>query len=558
MTIAMGHTMMRQIRIRKMSQKCMDLGFRSLVWFLCFLLLCPPQMVLAADPVPSGATNTTVTPAGNGVPVVNIATPNGSGMSHNAFTNYNVDPHGLVLNNGDMSEAFRQSQLAGQVAGNSNLAPGNQASIILNEVTGNSRTYLNGFTEVLGGKADIIIANPFGITSSGGGFINTDQASLVTGTPDMTGGTLNGFNVRGGDILITGTGINASAQQVLDLVSRKIAVDGQINAQTLNMVAGTNHWNHATGATSAIASDGTPAPTWAIDSSALGGMYANRINMQATEAGVGVRIKGEAAATADDFVITSSGKIELGSKLSAQQDLTLTSTSAATDAIKITDANLSAGRNIGLTATNGGAILTGGGIKADSDLAYNLGGLTDLSSDTAGIVDANKRYGNTVNLSGSGYWVIDGVYYGAGSAMDLSAQSLRVGGFNPTTLNSGGTMRATSTDGALLFNRTALKSVGDMVLTSNTGTVSFDNEVGQGVQSTEGDIHIFAGTGLNNYQGTITADAGDVIMEYDGSLHNYAGASIYAHNLLDFKAKTVGASHSVNNSGSLWGGSVNM
>ncbi|MBI9080894.1 MAG: hemagglutinin repeat-containing protein [Pseudodesulfovibrio sp.] len=538
-----------------MTKKFMELGFRSIVWLLCFLLLCPPQMVLAGDPVPSGATNTTINNAANGVPVVNIAAPNGSGMSHNAFTQYNVDTHGVVLNNGDMSEAFRQSQLAGQLAANPNLAAGNQASIILNEVTGGSRSTLAGFTEVLGGKADVIIANPFGITSSGGGFINTDRVSLVTGAPDMTGGTLNGFNVRGGDILITGTGLNANSQQILDLVSRKIVVGGQVNAPTLNMVAGTNHWNSATGATSPIASDGSAVPAYAIDSSALGGMYAGRINLKATEAGVGVRIKGDAAATADDFIITASGKIEVGSKISAARDLSITSTNTASDAIKATDANLTAGRNLGLTAIHGGATLDGGGIKADKELAYNLGSLTDRRSDAPGITDANKRYGNTVILTNSGRAVIDGVSYGAGSHLQIDAASHVIGAFDLTSLYSDGSMGMTATGSDMSFSKAALKSFGDMDLTSTAGGMHFDAGAGQGVQSTAGNINFFAETDLTNY-GIITADKGNIIARVNASLQN--NGSIHAYDLLDFRGKTTAKSHSVWNTGSLLGGSVNI
>jgi len=569
MATAQRHTAMQRIMTRKMRRKGMALGFRALVWFLCFLLLCPPQLVLAADPVPSGATNTTISTSGNGVPVVNIATPNSSGLSHNAYTSYNVDTHGLVLNNGDMSEAYRQSQLAGQIAGNPNLGTGNQASIILNEVTGTSRSSLEGFTEVLGGKADVIIANPNGITSSGGGFINTNRATLVTGSPTLTDGTLNYFTVSGGDILITGTGINASAQQMLDLVSRKVVIDGQVNAQSLNVAAGAFKWNRETGPISTVSSDYTPE--WAIDSTALGGMYAGTIKLTGYGAGIGVRVQGEAAATADDFTISTSGKIEIGGKVSAKQDLAVTTSSALDNAIAISDANLSAERNLGINAVNGGAVLTGGSLVAGGDLAYNLGDLTDTASNTAGITDANKRYGNTVTLtglnpgwldSGKYAWNIDGVYYGAGSALNMSVYSLNVAATSQAIFNSGGTLSITSTHGDLLFGSAALKSVGDMVVQNEYGLLSFSDGAGQGVQSTNGNISLTStGTsGVLVNKGTITADTGKVTIRASDRLDN--SGSIHAGGLLDiggwYAVTNAAKAMNINNTGSLLGGTVSM
>ncbi|MEF2230378.1 MAG: hemagglutinin repeat-containing protein [Pseudodesulfovibrio sp.] len=569
MTTAKSHTAMQRIMTRKMRRKGMALGFRALVWLLCFQLLCPPQLVLAADPVPSGATNTTISTAGNGVPVVNIATPNTSGLSHNAYTSYDVDTHGLVLNNGDMSEAFRQSQLAGQIAGNPNLGTGNQASIILNEVTGTSRSSLEGFTEVLGGKADVVIANPNGITSSGGGFINTDRVSLVTGRSTITDGALNYFTVSGGDILVTGTGINASAQQMLDLVSRKVVIDGQVNAKNLNVTAGAFRWNRDTGPISTVLSDYTPA--WAIDSTALGGMYAGSIRLTGYGAGIGVRVKGEAAATASDFTISTSGKIEIGGKVSAKQDLSLTTSSALTNAIAIADANLSAERNLGINAANGGAVLTGGSLMAGGELAYNLGDLTDTASATADITDANKRYGNTVNLTGPNpgwldpgtwAWNIDGVYYGAGSALNMNVYSLNAAATSQATFYSGGTLSITSTHGELLFGSSALKSVGDMLVQSEYGNVRFDDGAGQGVQSTNGNITLVS-TGFDGYlvnNGIITADNGNVILRASDTLNN--SGSIHAGGLLDVRGwyaiTDASTSMTINNTGSMLAGSVAM
>ncbi|MFY3662593.1 hypothetical protein, partial [Achromobacter ruhlandii] len=51
----------------------------------------------------------------HGVPVVNIAPPSAGGVSNNRYTQFNVGPSGVVLNN---SGGASQTQLAGQVPGN--------------------------------------------------------------------------------------------------------------------------------------------------------------------------------------------------------------------------------------------------------------------------------------------------------------------------------------------------------------------------------------------------------------------------------------------------------
>jgi len=512
----------------------MSFGLKTLSLFLCSLLLCPPQLVFAAGPVASGATTTTVTAAANGVPVVNIAAPNASGMSHNKYTSYNVDLQGLVLNNGNTSQAFRQSQLAGQVAANQNLGAGAQAQFILNEVTSPNRSVLAGFTEVLGGKAAVIVANPFGITCNGCGFINTDRVSLITGTPNFTAGAISSFGVNGGDILISGTGINASAQQTLDLVSRKIVLNGQVNAPTLNLTAGTNTWDYNTGIAAPTAPGGGPAPTYAIDSSALGGMYAGRINLQATEAGVGVHMLGNAAATADDFIINSAGKIELANKLSAVRDLTITSTSAGADAIKATDASLTAGHDLILTASSGGATLNGGVLVATGNLNYNLGTLTDVGTGTV-LTDNNKRYGATATLNGSGAWTMDGVNYGSSGAFSATTGSMSIGSSAAATLYSGGTLGLTATSGGLTLTNAALQSVGDMTLgatsASSTGILTFDSAAQ--AKSTAGNMNLNAWHQMFN-SGALTTSTGNIVIRSgsgvssDTRFTNQGAGSIWA------------------------------
>jgi filamentous hemagglutinin family protein len=94
-----------------------------------------------------------------GVPIVNIVAPNGSGLSHNQFLDYNVDRQGLVLNNALQAG---QSQLAGQLAANPQLQ-GQAASVILNEVISRNPSAINGAQEIFGRAADYVLANPNGI-----------------------------------------------------------------------------------------------------------------------------------------------------------------------------------------------------------------------------------------------------------------------------------------------------------------------------------------------------------------------------------------------------------
>ncbi|AXX20058.1 hemagglutinin repeat-containing protein [Serratia marcescens] len=241
----------------------------------------------------NGANGPGVSTAATGAQVVDIVAPNGNGLSHNQYQDFNVNQPGAVLNN---SREAGLSQLAGQLGANPNLG-GHEASVILNEVIGRNPSLLHGQQEIFGMAADYVLANPNGISCQGCGFINTSHSSLVVGNPLVENGVLQGYSTFGNrnTLSLNGT-LNAGG--VLDLIAPKIDSRGEVIVQdfkhsngkvtsaTINAISGLNR----------VARDGTvqasqQTPT-ALDSYYLGSMQAGRINIINTAQGSGVKLAG--------------------------------------------------------------------------------------------------------------------------------------------------------------------------------------------------------------------------------------------------------------------------
>ena len=208
---------------------------------------------------------------------MNINRPSGAGVSVNTYNQFDVPQRGAILNN---SPTMVQSQLGGMINGNPNFAAGQAARVIVNQVNSASASQFNGALEVAGQRANVILANPSGISVNGGTFINTSRATLTTGTPNYAAdGSVSGFNVTGGNIAISGAGLNASNVDQVDLLSRAVQANAAVYAKTnLNVVTGANSVDYSTLNATPIAGDGA-APGVSIDVSNLGGMYANRIQL---------------------------------------------------------------------------------------------------------------------------------------------------------------------------------------------------------------------------------------------------------------------------------------
>jgi filamentous hemagglutinin len=265
-----------------------------------------------ADPSAPGHQRATILSTANGVLQVNVQTPSAAGVSRNTYIQFDVPKSGAILNN---SRVNVQTQIGGWVQANPWMAEGS-ARVILNEVNSSKASELRGFIEVAGPRAETIIANPAGIVVDGGGFINVSRATLTTGTPIMNNGVLDGYAVQRGQISVQGAGLDASQTDYTGLIARSIVVNAGLWANQLAITTGANQVSVGNSAITARSAVGD-TPSYGLDVSQLGGMYANKIILVGTEAGVGVRNAGNLG-TAGDMVVTTEGRLENRGSMQAQ------------------------------------------------------------------------------------------------------------------------------------------------------------------------------------------------------------------------------------------------
>ncbi|WP_143428621.1 filamentous hemagglutinin N-terminal domain-containing protein, partial [Helicobacter sp. 13S00482-2] len=268
----------------------------------------------------------------NHIPIINISSPNPRGISNNYFKEFNVNKEGLILNNS--KDLFTLSELAGLINGNIHLKD-KEASLILNQITGDHLSTLLGFIEIAGRKADLIIANPNGITCNGCGFINSSSSTLSTGSISLE--EINKLNdlkdlnnhltmmVQRGHINIEA--LNASNIPILNLIARSLKVKGDLLANSLHMILGSNQVQIDLSKQSSILlyepieiTDEATSKTkiaLALDVAYLGSIVSKSIYLVATEEGIGVKNSGRIAMMASEqegdggFIIDVNGKVEI-------------------------------------------------------------------------------------------------------------------------------------------------------------------------------------------------------------------------------------------------------
>ncbi|EHO7077259.1 contact-dependent inhibition toxin CdiA [Escherichia coli] len=423
--------------------------------------------------------------AANGVPVVNIATPDGAGISHNRFTDYNVGKEGLILNNA--TGKLNPTQLGGLIQNNPNLKAGGEAKGIINEVTGGNRSLLQGYTEVAGKAANVIVANPYGITCDGCGFINTPHATLTTGRPVMNAdGSLQALEVTEGSITINGAGLDGTRSDAVSIIARATEVNAALHAKDLTVTAGANRIT-ADGRVSALKGEGD-VPKVAVDTGALGGMYARRIHLTSTESGVGVNL-GNLYARDGDIILSSAGKLVLKNSL-AGGNTTVTGTDVSLSGDNKAGGNLSVTGTTGLTlnqsrlvtdknlvlSSSGQIVQNGGELTAGQNAMLSAQHLNQ----TSGTVNAAENVTLTTtddttlkgrSIAGKTLTVSSGSLNNGGTLVAGRDATVKTGTFSNTGTVQGNGLKVTATD---LTSTGSIKSGSTLDISARNATLSGD------------------------------------------------------------------------------------
>ena len=460
----------------------------------------------------------------NGIPLVNIQTPSAAGVSRNSYSQFDVQQPGAILNNSPTNALTR---LGGWVQGNPRLA-GGSARVILNEIFSANPSQLLGYVEVAGNSAQVIIANPAGITCQGCGFINASRATLTTGTPIFNNGNLDGYRVEGGSIRIEGAGMDTSGASHTDLIARAVEVNAGLWANSLRITTGSNRIDaEHTLATPLAATTSATTPAFAIDVAQLGGMYAGKIVLVGTEAGVGVRNAGHIGASAGEVVITADGRLHnngrIGSagqtQINASRGIDNSGTIYAQgDAVLNTRGHID---NSGVIAAQGNTTLSASGagsrIGSTADAVLAAGINPDGSFGNSARLDISA----SENVALHGQNLSTGDQFIMGGTLDLSdsqssARHLNLNATNGNLDARRAILAATGTLSATAAQSLLHDHAGSSAQLVQVAAHDMSNVHGELVQTGSGDTAIVLAGTLNNAQGRLASNGRNFILSAQG------------------------------------------
>ena len=191
-------------------------------------------------------------------------------------------------------------------------------------------------------------------------------------------GQLEKFLIEKGEVEIDGVDLDLSNLDYFEIIARSVKLNTAIYAKRnraledsqdteLSVVTGTGEYNVKSKKLSPKYSD-TNAPSLAIDTSKLGGLYAGKIRLVSSEAGVGVNFP-DIQSTTGDIEITADGKIT-HKNISSANKLKVVSTnskiiaSSSKESIAQGDTQYIAKK--GIEVESGSAIASQGSVQLES------------------------------------------------------------------------------------------------------------------------------------------------------------------------------------------------
>ncbi|OOR89633.1 hypothetical protein B0181_06605 [Moraxella caviae] len=503
------------------------------------LTLIAANQSVSADIRP--ANNGTQVSKTGGVEIVQIATPSNAGLSHNKYNRYNVDKAGAVLNN---SMTGGQSQLAGQVAKNPNLKQ-QSAKVILNEVVSRAPSKLAGKQEILGQKADYVLANPNGISCDGCGFINTPRASLVVGKAEVNNGKLTGYNVTG-DKALTTNGNAASGVDRLDLIAPTVNISGNIKAKdSVDVVIGRNQI--ARDDKGNLSVKNAIQKGQVLDGKVFGSMQSNRIRIHSTDERATVHANG-ANLQASELVL-SAGNANLSGVVTTQTKHH-SQTYMRGDRVTVTETKHSDTQNVKATNVKADKLtvdvkdkltLTGSNINAKTGAivagSVDISGLKTKNTSTQEVhqskglwkrseVDTSSKealHRTNLNVDHLALVATDGKLNG--EAVNIKAKTLGLYGEQGITLSGA---KTTNTESARAdFKRESAK------LRTGFALQESHQEAYHASQLDIGENLIVSGNGDVNFAGTRAKINGSAIMQNNGKVNFSAEQSQTRFNIQD-------------------------
>ncbi|CAD5644717.1 putative member of ShlA/HecA/FhaA exoprotein family [Escherichia coli] len=176
-------------------------------------------------------------------------------------------------------------------------------------------------------------------------------------------GSLQALEVTEGSITINGAGLDGTRSDAVSIIARATEVNAALHAKDLTVTAGANRVT-ADGRVRALKGEGD-VPKVAVDTGALGGMYARRIHLTSTESGVGVNL-GNLYARDGDITLDASGRLTVNNSLATG------AVTAKGQGVTLTGDH-KAGGNLSVSSRRD-IVLSNGTLNSDKDLSLTAGG----------------------------------------------------------------------------------------------------------------------------------------------------------------------------------------